>query len=186
MARSANGKGLAMVPVDRCDMLRRNPQYLTPAMMDAMVKSIKRDGFLAPILVRPRKGGRYEVVSGNHRLMAAREAGLTEVPAVVAKMDDKQVQRAAVNLNTIHGDPTPELLAPFLAEMPDDVLADIHLQDDLLTSLCNFDASLAEALSRMERPERSWGREPSTSPIGQCICPTCGKHHIAATAPSAS
>jgi ParB-like nuclease family protein len=176
MPKSTNAE-LKFLPLPRLLMLRRNPQYMTPHEMDALKASIQRDGFLAPILVRPRGKTNFEILSGNHRAMAARELGFKQVPCLIAKLDDKQAGRVAVNLNTVHGDPTAELLAPFLGELPDDVLKTVHLDDDLLKEVIQIDASLAETLGKMEVPA-NWNRESSTTEIEQCACPKCGKRHI--------
>jgi len=48
-----------------------------------MVESIRANGVLSPIIVRPTNGDNYEILSGHNRVNAAREAGLTEVPAIV-------------------------------------------------------------------------------------------------------
>ena len=64
------------------------PAILTPKQMDSLKTSIQRDGFCAPILVRPYKRGRYEIISGNHRFMAACELGMAEIPCVVSNMDE--------------------------------------------------------------------------------------------------
>lgn len=168
---------LLAVAVTRCLMLRRNPQYVTPADMEALKASIQRDGFLSPILVRPIAGGRYEVVSGNHRLMAARELGLAEIPAVVIRLSDPDAARLAVNLNTIHGDPTPELLAPFLAELSDDLLRTVHLPDSVLDDLLEFDDLLGARLHELQAPatiDLPAGRSPLPR---VCVCPTCGGRH---------
>jgi hypothetical protein len=127
--------------------------------------------------VRPRGKSNFEILSGNHRAMAARELGFKQVPCLIAKLDDKQAGRVAVNLNTVHGDPTAELLAPFLGELPDDVLKTVHLDDDLLKEVIQIDASLAETLGKMEVPE-SWDNASVNSEIEQCACPKCGKRHI--------
>lgn len=169
---------LRQIPVAKCMTLRRNPQYLTRKQMDSLKRSIKRDGFVAPILVRP-SGKRFEIVSGNHRFMAAVELGYTKIPAVVAMLPKKAAQRLAVNLNMIHGDPTAELLAPFLAEMPDDVLSEIHIENDLLGDLKDFDAKLAKHLADLTIPDSVTRSESSPSPIATCKCPTCGKLHVA-------
>lgn len=49
---------------------------------DEMVESIKNFGVIVPIVVR-KKGLKYEILSGHNRVNAAKEAGLTDVPAVV-------------------------------------------------------------------------------------------------------
>lgn len=158
--------------------LRRNPQYLTPEQMDALKASIERDGFVAPVLVRPLRGGRYEVVSGNHRVMAAREVGYKSVPCVVSKMSADQAKRLAVNLNTIHGDPVAELLAPFLADMSDEVLADIHIDESLLDELINFDAHLKTRLDDLQPPDVIDRPSPTRAAVPvTCCCPNCGARH---------
>jgi len=48
-----------------------------------MVESVRENGIISPIIVRPTDGENYEILSGHNRVNAAREAGLTEVPAIV-------------------------------------------------------------------------------------------------------
>lgn len=162
-----------MIETSRCDVLRRNPQHLTPRTMQRLRESIERDGFVAPILVRP-VGDRFEVVSGNHRFMSAREMGLEKVPAVVKVMDDATTQRLALNLNLIHGDPTAEQLAPFLAELDDDTLSQIHLTDELLTEVATFDAELSERLAELETPDSIGTPAKGSTTRSECTCPKCG------------
>ena len=164
-----------LIPVTSCDLLRRNPQYLTEKQMTALKTSIQRDGFLVPILVRRARSGRYEVISGNHRFLAAQELGLQEIPAVVVALTKKQTQRIAVNLNTIHGDPEASLLAPYLTEMID--LDGIYLDDSLIQSLVEFDGRLRDSLAIMEIPTEL-DHDSSQTTIGSCVCPKCGKRHI--------
>lgn len=168
---------LKFLPTNKLVTLKRNPQYLTPKQMESLKASIGRDGFVAPILVRPIKGGRYEVISGNHRFMAACELRMKEVPCVVSKMTDREAKRLAVNLNTIHGDPNAELLAPFLADMDDDLLAEIHLADDVMDELVEFDKQLAERLKDLEPPDSINTDSPKHS-NATCVCPKCGSTHL--------
>jgi ParB-like chromosome segregation protein Spo0J len=156
--------------------LRRNPQYLTPHQMEALKASITRDGFLAPILVR-RKGKKYEILSGNHRAMAANELGFKTVPALCGRFTEQQAKRIAINLNTVHGDPTAELLVPFLAELDEELLSTIHLDESMRSEIAALDANMAELFARMEPPD-AWNIESVQSNIGKCVCPLCGKHHI--------
>lgn len=169
---------LVMTPVAKCVALRRNPQYVSPHAMEALKASIRRDGFLAPVLLRPMKDGTdtFEIVSGNHRLMAARELGMLEVPTIIMDLTDAQMGRIAVNLNTIHGDPTAELLAPFLAELDDDTLASVHLGDTLMKDVLAFDTQLAARFEELAVPD-AWDNPSPKSPVPNCVCPTCGKKH---------
>lgn len=150
---------------------------MTPDQMESLKKSIERDGFCAPILVRPLKDGRYEVVSGNHRFMAATELGFSEIPCVVADLSAKAAQRLAINLNTIHGEPNAEILAPFLAELDLDVLAELHLEDETKKDLIKFDSKLADLLKELELPPEISSDSPTHS-NATCKCPKCGSTHI--------
>lgn len=176
---AARKEQLTWMPIEHLIALKRNPQYCTPKQMESLKRSIESDGFVVPILIRklPRRKNRYEIVSGNHRVMAARELGMTEVPCVLVKMTDKQAQRLAVNLNTIHGEPNPELLAPFLAEMDDEVLASIHLEQAELDRLLEFDDTLEKHLAALKPPE-SHDANPVVTSYQRCRCPKCGKHHV--------
>lgn len=54
-----------------------------------LTESVTLHGILQPVMVRPRGKGRYELVAGERRFRAAREAGLTQIPAVVREMTDE-------------------------------------------------------------------------------------------------
>lgn len=54
-----------------------------------LAESVKRQGVIQPLLVRPRAAGGYEIVAGERRWRAAREAGMQTVPAVVREADDR-------------------------------------------------------------------------------------------------
>ncbi len=61
-----------------------------------LAESIKGQGVMQPILVRPITGGRYEIVAGERRWRAARIAGLAKVPALVREIPDQQALAAAL------------------------------------------------------------------------------------------
>jgi ParB/RepB/Spo0J family partition protein len=61
----------------------QNPREHFPEKVQReLVESIRNDGVLTPVLVRP-EGERYVIVAGHRRIAAAREAGLSEIPALV-------------------------------------------------------------------------------------------------------
>ena len=167
---------LITLPLDSLVALRRNPQYLTEKQNEALKTSIDRDGFLAPIVVR-KKGKQYEILSGNHRAMACRELGRTEIPCVeILNCTNTQAARIAVNMNTVHGDPTPELIAPFLADLDEDTIRSIFIADDLKAGLIDFDSTLAERLKSFELPD-SLSRDSLRGTIPNCVC-KCGNRHV--------
>ena len=54
-----------------------------------LAESVRRQGVIQPLLVRPRAAGGYELIAGERRWRAAREAGRATVPAVVRDADDR-------------------------------------------------------------------------------------------------
>src|SRR5512132_2103268 len=82
------------------DLVRPNPAQPRKRFDDdglqALAESVRERGILQPILVRPRAGGRYELVAGERRWRAARRAGLETIPALVQQRDDAQSLEAAL------------------------------------------------------------------------------------------
>jgi ParB-like chromosome segregation protein Spo0J len=168
---------LITLRLDQLHALKRNPQYLTEKQMGALKQSIERDDFLAPIVVRKKKGA-YEILSGNHRKMALAELGRETVDCVeIIGCTDAQAARIAVNMNTVHGDPTPELIAPFLADLDEELLRTIHLDDQLMKGVMDFDGTLAERLKSLEVPN-GLNRNSILGQIPNCVC-QCGHRHVA-------
>jgi len=81
-------------------------RYFAPEAMQVLVESVKKDGVLQPILVRS-VGDKYELVAGERRYRAAREAGLTDIPAVVREMSDSEAVRFALMENLQREDLNP-------------------------------------------------------------------------------
>jgi len=54
-----------------------------------LAESVRRQGVIQPLLVRPRAAGGYEIVAGERRWRAARDAGHSTVPAVIREADDR-------------------------------------------------------------------------------------------------
>lgn len=67
--------------------------------MDELVESIRQQGILSPVLVRPVENGRYEMISGHRRLHAASIVGLKKIPAIVRELNDDEAVIAMVNAN---------------------------------------------------------------------------------------
>lgn len=67
--------------------------------MDELVESIKTNGVLTPVLVRPDDEGTYEMISGHRRLHAAKRAGLFRIPAIVKEMTNDDAIIAMVDAN---------------------------------------------------------------------------------------
>ena len=67
--------------------------------MEELVESIKANGVLTPVLVRPDDEGTYEMISGHRRLHAAKKAGLLKIPAIVKEMTTDDAVIAMVDAN---------------------------------------------------------------------------------------
>lgn len=67
--------------------------------MDELVESIKANGVMTPIIVRPIDDRSYELISGHRRTHAARRAGLYEIPAIVKDIDDDEATVMMVDSN---------------------------------------------------------------------------------------
>lgn len=77
------------------------------AALEELASSIRANGILQPLLVRPRPGGAYEIVAGERRYRAALRAGLTTVPAVVRDLSDDETLALALIENLIREDIGP-------------------------------------------------------------------------------
>ena len=68
--------------------------------MEALALSIKENGILSPVVVRPIDDtGDYEIISGHRRIFAAKKAGLTEVPALIYAINHEEAIIALVDSN---------------------------------------------------------------------------------------
>ena len=113
MTRKALGRGLgALLPeVERVeappteidiDQIDPNPVqprlHLDPKALDELGTSIRENGVLQPVLVRPL-GGRFQLIAGERRLAAAQRAGLLRIPAVVRAVPDEKLLELALTEN---------------------------------------------------------------------------------------
>ena len=65
-------------------------KYFDKESLDELTNSIKKQGVIQPIIVRPDKSieGKYEIVAGERRWLASQNAGLHEMPVVILNIDD--------------------------------------------------------------------------------------------------
>ena len=75
--------------------------------LQALAGSIAERGVVQPVLVRPRAGGRYELVAGERRWRAAQLAGLEQIPALVQAHDDAASLEVALVENMAREDLNP-------------------------------------------------------------------------------
>ena len=82
--------------------LKRNPFqpriHFDEVKLDELTKSIKNNGVIQPIAVRPNKDGseKYEIIAGERRWLAAQKAGLHEVPIITLDLNDNESLEIAI------------------------------------------------------------------------------------------
>ena len=74
-------------------------KVLDDEAMQRTVESVAQFGVLAPLVVRPREEGGYEIISGHRRQHAAELAGLKTLPVIVRQLDDDQAILQMVESN---------------------------------------------------------------------------------------
>ena len=94
-------KKAANIGVDKLRTFEGHPfQVLDDEDMEVLTESIKEQGILCPLIVRPIENtDEYEVVSGHRRLHAAIKAGLSEVPVLIYPLDRNEAMIAVVDSN---------------------------------------------------------------------------------------
>ena len=82
---------IQQIPIADLHPFKNHPfKVLDDEAMQRTVESVAQFGVLAPLIVRPREEGGYEIISGHRRQHAAELAGLTTLPVIVRDMDDNQ------------------------------------------------------------------------------------------------
>ena len=88
------------IEISRTHSFANHPfKVLDDDKMDDLVKRIKQNGVLTPVLVRPDKNNSYEMISRHRRMHAAIKAGLETIPAIVRDMDDDDAVVVMVDAN---------------------------------------------------------------------------------------
>jgi ParB family transcriptional regulator, chromosome partitioning protein len=113
---------LRRLPVD---IIRPNPDQprtrFDAETISELAHSIETAGVVQPLIVRPLASGQYELVAGERRWRAAREAGLTEVPAVVRDEGESERLQTALIENMAREDLNPVDEARACAALVDDL-----------------------------------------------------------------
>ncbi|MBO3460120.1 ParB/RepB/Spo0J family partition protein [Aetokthonos hydrillicola Thurmond2011] len=125
------------VSIDLIQLSLKQPRrYFDPKKLAQLIESIKEHGILEPVLVRPLYDGQYELIAGERRIRAAREAGLVEVPIVLLELDDQQALQIALIENLQREELNPveeteailELLSLSLGIDTHEVVSLLHLR----------------------------------------------------------
>lgn len=123
--------GTQEIEIGRISPFPNHPfKVLDDEKMDILVDSIRENGILNPVIVRPDKSGNYEMISGHRRLHAAGIAGLKKVPAIVKEMTDDEATIIMVDANVQREEILPSERA-FSFKMKLDAIRRQGARDDL-------------------------------------------------------
>ncbi|HEX3122737.1 MAG TPA: ParB/RepB/Spo0J family partition protein [Rhodanobacteraceae bacterium] len=99
---------LQQLRLDRIQPGKFQPrQAMDPERLSELAASIKAQGVIQPIVVRPIGGARFEIIAGERRWRAAQQAGLGEIPALVREVPDQAVVAMALIENIQREELTP-------------------------------------------------------------------------------
>jgi ParB family chromosome partitioning protein len=101
-------EGLRNIPLTRIALNPNQPRmHFDQEHLDELTASVRQHGVLQPIVVRPKKGGGYELVAGERRFRAATAAELMEIPAMVRDLTDSESLALALIENIQREDLNP-------------------------------------------------------------------------------
>jgi ParB family transcriptional regulator, chromosome partitioning protein len=107
-ADGAPVSGLAMLPVADVEPHPEQPRrHFDEEALDELAASIAQRGVIQPIIVRPLRPGRYQLVAGERRWRAAQRAQLHEIPAIVRELSEREVMALALIENLQREDLNP-------------------------------------------------------------------------------
>ncbi len=99
--------GVKQVDIDDLQVSPYQPRkYFDPEALAELASSVAQKGILQPLLVRPIEDG-YEIVAGERRFQAAKQAGLQSVPVLVRELDNQETLEIAIIENLQREDLNP-------------------------------------------------------------------------------
>lgn len=146
-------------PINKIQINDKQPRrYFDLDKMAQLVQSVKEHGILEPLLVRPLKQDKYELIAGERRLKAAQEAGLTEVPIVSKQFDDKQALQVALLENLQREDLNPveeveailELLTIQMEVTPEEIKSILNLSSNAKKRKLELTDNVSRQLEQIE------------------------------------
>lgn len=104
----AENSSITTLPMTMIEPNQNQPRKVFDAeKLHELTKSIQMHGVITPITVRKQENGYYQIIAGERRWRAARDAGLTEIPAMVLDVDDAEVMELALIENLQRQDLNP-------------------------------------------------------------------------------
>ena len=120
--------------------------------LEELSASIQKDGLLQPILVRPLKGGTYQIIAGERRWQASKLAGLQQVPIRVKEASDDKALELALIENIQRSDLNPIEEAYGYRRMMERLNM---TQAEVAQAMSKGRSTVANALRLLELPEEA-------------------------------
>lgn len=96
------------LPITKVEPSAGQPRkYFDELAITELAESIEKHGIIQPLTVRKQASGRYQIVAGERRWRAARQAGLSEVPCIIIEADDRLSTEIALIENLQREDLNP-------------------------------------------------------------------------------
>lgn len=98
--QDANSEKVTTIPIEKITDFKEHPFHVTmDEDMSKLIDSIKENDMLMPALVRPKKDGTYEMISGHRRKFALSQLGRKEMNVIIRDLDDDQATILMVDSN---------------------------------------------------------------------------------------
>ena len=105
---SAPGEGSVTLPISQVEPGLNQPRKrFDPESLSDLANSIRIHGVIQPVTVRRLASGYYQIIAGERRWRAAKQAGLEEIPAVIIEADDRKVMELGLIENLQREDLNP-------------------------------------------------------------------------------
>ena len=157
-------KVIERYPIDRIKPNPWNPNRMEDWQIEKLKESIKRFGFVDPVLVRPSSDpdADYEIIDGEHRWRAAKEMKLKEIPVVIIEdVDNKEAQVLTVVSNELKGTADPAILFDIVVETQNDPLFDLlPFPDETLNWILSWQQPEPDfTMNEDTDSPKSWGKQ---------------------------
>ena len=107
-AELEKGAGTQLLPLQKLEPNPLQPRKnFDPEELDALADSIRQHGLIQPITVRRMPSGFYQIIAGERRWRACRQAGVEEVPVLILEADDRKAMELALIENLQRSDLDP-------------------------------------------------------------------------------
>ncbi|WNW12596.1 ParB/RepB/Spo0J family partition protein [Pseudomonas sp. DTU_2021_1001937_2_SI_NGA_ILE_001] len=113
-ASTLDQRELQHVPLDKIQRGKYQPRRdMDPQALEELALSIRKQGVMQPIVIRPIDNGRYEIIAGERRWRASQQAGVETIPAMVRDVPDEAAIAMALieNIQRENLNPVEEAMA---------------------------------------------------------------------------